>query len=100
MKGRTPTADEKRHMDRIAQLPCIVCYLQGLGASPSEIHHLSGKTAEGAHFKIIPLCFLHHRSGENTLWVSRHPYKSQFERRYGTEQYLLEETKLLLEASA
>lgn len=99
LKGRTPTAKEKRHMTKVRQLTCIVCYLQLLGDSPAEIHHTDGKTKADAHLKILPLCFHHHRSGNNTpLFVSRHPHKKEFERRYGTEQYLLEQTlKRLLE---
>jgi len=37
---------------------------------------------------------LHHRSGHNTEeYVSRHPWKTEFERRYGTEMELYQQTK-------
>ena len=36
MKGRNPTADEKRHMDRVSQIGCIVCKNQGNDFVPSE----------------------------------------------------------------
>ena len=42
----------------------------------------------------IPLCPPHHRGGEsNEIYASRHPYKREFERRYGTEAELYEQTK-------
>ena len=50
MKGRNPTADEKRHMDRVSQIGCIVCKNQGNFFVPPEIHHTEGKTKEEAHF--------------------------------------------------
>jgi hypothetical protein len=76
VKGRNPTAKEKRHMDKVSQLGCIVCRNQGNLFVPSEIHHTQGKTKVNAHFLVLPLCFQHHREGTmNGLWVSRHPWK-------------------------
>jgi hypothetical protein len=43
------------------------------------------------------LCPTHHRLGIKTnLFVSRHPWKREFERRYGTEMELLDKVKALL----
>ncbi len=96
MKGRTPTAEEKRWMARVAEMGCIVCKKQGY-FTPCEIHHLDGKTKEGAHFKTIGLCFHHHRAGvDNELLTSRHPYKARFEKRYGNESELLNQTSTLV----
>ena len=90
MKGRTPTADEKKWMDDVASLGCIVCRREGHGETPAEIHHLDGKTKVGAHFHIIPLCYFHHRQGSDTAqFTSRHPYKRRFEERYGPEIELM-----------
>jgi hypothetical protein len=90
MKGRTPNAEEKRWLDDVASLGCIVCRREGKGHTPAEIHHLDGKTKAGAHFHVIPLCFFHHRQGSDTeLFTSRHPYKSRFEERYGPELELM-----------
>jgi hypothetical protein len=37
----------------------------------------------------IPLCFNHHREGSDcSQYTSRHPHKSRFEERYGTELQL------------
>ena len=92
MKGRTPTAEEKRHMSAVADLGCIVCLMNHGVKSPAEIHHIDGKTKPGAHYHVIPLCYLHHRGGEDCdEYTSRHPHKKRFERRYGTELDLLHE---------
>ena len=81
-------------MDSVSQMGCIVCRLHFNCFSPAEVHHISGKNKPGAHLNTIGLCFKHHREGANNdLYVSRHPYKREFEKRYGTEQYLLEKTQ-------
>jgi hypothetical protein len=90
MKGRNPNSKEKKHMDRVSQLGCIVCYLQGFYGVPAEIHHIEGKTKPDTHFKVLPLCFEHHRMGSDMEPISRHPYKARFEKAYGTEYKLLE----------
>jgi hypothetical protein len=92
MKGRSPNKKEKEHMDRVSQLGCIVCRNMGMGYVPCEIHHVIGKTKPNAHLSVLPLCFEHHRRGENNpIYVSRHPYKAEFEKRYGKEKDLLEQ---------
>lgn len=97
MQGRTPTAEEDRHMKKVVQLGCICCRLDMGVFSPAEIHHLRGKTEDGAHFDVIPLCPAHHRYGnDNSLYTSRHPYKARFEQRYGSEQCLKQKTDKLL----
>lgn len=101
MKGRTPTAAEKRHMDRVVQLGCVVCWLEQLGFTPAEIHHLEGKTKPDAHRKVLPLCFPHHRSGVKCdEYVSFHPWKSEFHSRYGTAEELLSAVDQMLERVA
>jgi len=80
-------------MDSISQLGCIVCHVHECLYTPAEIHHIGGKTKPQAHLNSIPLCFFHHRGGENTdQYVSRHPWKSAFEARYGLESELLDFT--------
>ena len=85
---------KKEWFKRIQNMGCIVCLNEGLGVSPSDIHHVlrSGRRIDDLH--TIPLCPLHHRSGHNTEeYVSRHPWKTEFERRYGTEMELYQQTK-------
>ena len=98
VKGRSPTAAEKAHMSAVADLGCIVCKLFHSVYSPAAIHHCDGKTKVGAHFKVLGLCGLHHQGGNDCPeYVSRHPYKARFERRYATEEELMEKTRELLE---
>jgi len=97
MKGRNPNKAESKHMDRVSQLGCIVCRNQGRFYVPCEIHHIEGKTKKDSHFKVLPLCFEHHRQGGRFRpFISRHPYKKRFEDAYGTEQKLLEQVNKLL----
>jgi len=55
-----PTAEEKAHLDRVAQMPCLVC-----GAT-AEIHHVRGYANKAgilarSHQRVSPLCPIHHR---------------------------------------
>jgi len=84
-------------MSDIVELGCIVCRNEGFGITPPEVHHIDGSKKEGCHFKTLPLCFFHHRSGGNIeTHTSRHPYKKEFEKRYGTENELLNQVKELI----
>ena len=93
LKGRTPTAKEKAHMERVVAMGCIVCYGRGFPRVPAEIHHIDGKTKKDCHFKVLPLCFEHHRQGNSKEPISRHPYKKRFENKYGTEDQLLDKVR-------
>ena len=77
-------------MDRVRDFGCIICRQQGKGRRPCEIHHVYGKTKKDAHFKVLPLCFEHHRMGSDKEPISRHPYKARFVAAYGTEESLLD----------
>jgi hypothetical protein len=94
MQSRTPTKEEKEWMNKVADMGCIVCSEFYGADSPAEVHHLDGKTKKGAHLLTIPLCYRHHREGANNkMYVSRHPYLYEFEKRYGTQESLLEKVK-------
>ena len=98
MQGRTPNKKEKQWMDSISNFGCIVCKLFYQCDSPAEIHHIDGKTKPGAHLKTLPLCYKHHREGvNNDMYVSRHPFKKEFEKRYGKQYDLLERLQELIE---
>ena len=97
MLGRTPTKLEKKWMDSLSELGCIVCKLHMDCYSPAEIHHIQGSRKPGCHLSTLPLCYRHHREGvKNDLYVSRHPFKTEFVKRYGTEMYLLQKVKEFL----
>lgn len=90
-----PTLEEKKWFDALQQIGCIVCLNEERGVSPPDIHHVhQNGNRRVSHLHTIPLCPLHHRSGHNTKeYVSRHPWKKEFERRYGTEWELLEQVQ-------
>ena len=99
IKGRKPTKKEAEHMDKVSQLGCIVCRNTNGFITPAEIHHIEGKTKADSHFKVLPLCFGHHREGGRFRpFISRHPYKKRFEEAYGTEEELLEQVNEMLSA--
>lgn len=64
MKPARTTA-AKRHMDRVANLPCCLC-----GAQPVELHHiLTGRTPgrRSPDWLVIPLCEDCHRGNFNGI---------------------------------
>lgn len=93
------TAAEKRHQQKVRELGCIVCRLEGKGLTPPQIHHpkLNGKTD---NMMILPLCYYHHMADQqqppNPAYTSRHPNRKAFEERHGSEDYLLEQVTILL----
>mgnify|MGYP003131154615 CR=1 FL=1 len=94
MKSRSPTKVETAWMAKLTELGCCVCWREYDVFTPTEIHHLDGKTKPEAHLKTIGLCYRHHREGvNNDRYVSRHPFKREFEKRYGTESSLLDWTR-------
>lgn len=94
MNGKAPNKAEQLWIDKITSLGCIVCLLHHHIHSPAEVHHINGGDK---HLETIPLCTLHHRAGVcNDEYVSRHPYKTAFEGRYGPEAELLLVTRRTL----
>lgn len=86
------TKAERRHLDLTASLGCVVCRNLGLGATPSEIHHLRtgvGMGQRSGHFDCIPLCVRHHRASYPTGF---HANPRGWQRQHGSETELLEQT--------
>ena len=76
------------------EMGCIVCLNEHGVISPPDIHHIHKNTRRVDDLHTIPLCPTHHRVGVNSATaVSRHPWKKEFERRYGTEWELYEDVK-------
>lgn len=56
-RRKPTTAAERRHLDRVAAMPCLVC------ESPATVHHV---TSDGyqrltrTHERVVPLCPRHH----------------------------------------
>ncbi|MGC6114750.1 Ref family recombination enhancement nuclease [Klebsiella aerogenes] len=61
LKGRTPTAEERRIADALGALPCIACYMHGVINTEISLHHIEGRTAPDCHKKQLPLCNWHHQ---------------------------------------
>lgn len=96
MKGRNPTTEEKRHMDSVRALGCIACRNMGI-ETPEDytcIHHVDGKTKPGAHKKVLGLCDHHHSRYHKT---GLHYNLTRWEEHHGTQEELLEQTRMLLE---
>lgn len=95
------TKAEVAHLTALANLGCIVCINLSYGFTPPEIHHLRdgvGMSQRSTHFKAIPLCHRHHRTGG--YGVAFHAGKKEFEKNFGTERELLAQVNELLKESA
>lgn len=88
-----PTASESRYMDAVARLGCVVCRNLGYGDSPAAIHHIregQGTSQRAPNHLIIPLCGNHHQNGGKGVAI--HADQRHFERLYGSELDLLDQT--------
>jgi len=80
------TAEEKKHLGKVAALGCIIC------GAPAEIHHprfCVGMSQRAKHFLAVGLCPEHHRQGNFGHCV--HNGHQEFEKNYMTEQEMLSE---------
>ena len=74
------TKDEKKRLNKIAELGCILCSeVLGFTGTPSELHHVRRYGAKRITSPILPLCPEHHRgnSGVHGLGVKG------FEKKWG-----------------
>jgi len=93
------TKAEKQHLQRVADLGCIACYLSGTPGTPCEVHHIRAGVGMGkrsSHFRAIGLCPAHHRGTHHPAVPSIHLSKLAFIERYGTERELLAQVRRLL----
>ena len=101
MKGRTPNKQEKEWMNSARDVGCIACIVSGeitpyeVPAEHTAIHHINGKTKEGAHLETIPLCGWHHQTGYDAI----HGYKKEFISQYGREEFLLKRVRAIVKVS-
>ena len=62
------TKDEKKRLNKIAELGCILCSeVLGFEGTPSELHHVRRYGAKRITSPILPLCPEHHRNGNDSL---------------------------------
>lgn len=92
LKGRTPTAAERRFMDQAGAVPCLACEKDGRINHAISLHHVDGRTKPGAHYRVLPLCAPHHQQDDTDPLQrpSVHERKATFTERYGTEGELLQ----------
>lgn len=91
---RAPTVAEARWMTAIVEYGCIACRKDGHAPRPTAVHHILSGGQRIGHLFTLPLCDPgHHQNGKPLGMTSRHPYRAQFEERYGTELELLEELR-------
>ena len=100
LKGRTPRAAERTMMDKIGSLPCIACYVHGVTNDNATIHHINGRTADGAHAYVLSLCDHHHQHAAPAAIRAIYPWlvpvhadgtcggKAAFEALNGTQENL------------
>jgi hypothetical protein len=58
------TKAEKRHMNRVADLGCVLCWHLGFGETPAELHHPrdgEGMAQRASNWLVVGLCPEHHR---------------------------------------
>ena len=90
---------EQAFQAAVRELGCIICLFEGKGVTPAEIHHMLSGGRRIGEMSVLGLCYWHHRSKRNDAEVvSRDQNQRRFEARYGTEKYLLEETRKLCAA--
>jgi hypothetical protein len=85
--------DEKVHYEKLSQIGCIVCRNLGFGYSVPHIHHIRHGVglAMRSHWSLaIPLCPMHHQHGG--FGVALHAGQKSFEKAFGTESELLQQT--------
>lgn len=91
------TKEEKKHLERVASIGCIVCRNEGRYNILAEVHHIRNSAGMGrrnSHFETIPLCPAHHRTGG--VGIAFHAAPRTFEAAYGTERELLAQVNEIL----
>ena len=88
------TKDEKKYLDRVARVGCILCRTAlGVKDSPAEIHHIRRFGGKRSTSPVIPLCPEHHRGNSGVHGLGA----KGFEAKWGTSQEaLLEKLNELL----
>lgn len=88
------TAAAKAHIQRVKELPCVVCGKTG----PSDAHHvISGRYGQrkACDFDTIPLCKRHHQHGPDAI----HENKAAWEQANGPDYSYLKNVRNALNAA-
>jgi hypothetical protein len=95
--ARYKTKEDKEHMNKVANLGCLICRKEGRMFVPAELHHIRDITMFGLgqrakHAQVLPLCPKHHRIGKESF----HYNSKGFSKKWGSQKKLLKETLDLL----
>jgi len=66
---RHKTAAERRYMDRVASLGCLVCRRLYGRFTPADLHHVAEHSGKRSNFAVAPLCGINyedHHDGRQT----------------------------------
>jgi hypothetical protein len=93
-----PSKAERAHMDRVAQMPCLVW----LCKSPATVHHVTGYAdrmgrVSRSHQRVVPLCPRHHQIQHGPRFSVEALGHRGFYRQYGID--LMAEAEKLWDAS-
>jgi hypothetical protein len=72
---KAKTASERRHHDRVAQMPCIACGRHGV-----HVHHVTSdgfKRLSKDHMRVVPLCPDCHQHGPHAVHKINHAVFNQ-----------------------
>lgn len=93
--SRSVTSAERRHIQCVAQLGCIIHQQQLKVLSLAEVHHLRARYGMGqraGNYSVTPLCPLHHRTGAG---IATNAGRKKREGHCGTEDSLLMQVELM-----
>lgn len=98
-KQCTVTSADKSYWSELASIGCIACRIDGKENPFVSIHHVDGRTKDGCHRKVLPLCAGHHQdgTGNDKTMIAVHPYKAAFSEHYGSQESLIEMCRKILE---
>jgi hypothetical protein len=71
----------KRHMERVAQVPCVLCTHLRLGQSAAEVHHIregQGAAQRASGLLTVALCTEHHRGASGIHGLGRKRFYTQY----------------------
>ena len=103
----SPTKAQQKRFDRIQNIGCVACVIDGIHQNPCEIHHLVSGMKRLGHDYTAGLCPYHHRgivpsgytydqvSSASGPSMAREP--EAFRKHYGTQEELLEFQNALLD---
>ena len=91
------TAKQKRRFDKISDLGCLPCLIDGIPDTPATIHHCHNYGYRD-HNKVIPLCPAHHQIQQALEGIpNREKNPIEFKKKYGSDSELHLMTVRMLE---